>query len=147
MDRRSSFRAVQSKNCTLIRRTRSENEKPFSFVPRMQKEGGSISLWGCMTSEEIGDLVFYDGGVNDQTYIHVIGDTLIRFIKRSFNANNSFMLTQENAPSHTSNYAMKFFKANGIPVMSCRSTSPDLNPIENIWDIMDDRLKQCGQEI
>ena len=107
----------------------------------MQKGGGSISLWGRMTSEGIGDLVFYNGRVNGQTYVHVIGDTLIRFIKRKFNATDSFMLIQDNAPSHISNYAMKFFKANGIPVMSCRSTSPDLNSIENICDIIDDRLK------
>ena len=113
---------------------RSESEKPFSFVPRMQKRGGSISLWVSMTSEGIDDLVFYDGRVNGETYIHVIGDTRIRFIKRRFNANDSFMLMQDN-------YAMKFFKVNGIPVMSCRSTSPDLNPIENICDIIDDRLK------
>ena len=94
----------------------------------MQKEGGGgkISLWGCMTSEGIGDLVFYDDRVNGKTYIRVIGHTLIHFIKRMFNANDSFMLTQHNALPHTCNYAMKFFKANGIPVMSCPSTSPDL---------------------
>ena len=138
---KAHFELFNRKNRTLIRRTRSESEKPWSFVPRMQKEGGSASLWGCMTSEGIGDLVFYDGRVNDQTYIHVIGDTLICSIKRRFNANDSFMLMQDNAPPHTSNYAMKFFKANDIQVMSCPSTSSDLNPIENIWDIIDDRLK------
>ena len=128
------FELFNRKNRTLIRRTRSESEKSFSFVPCMQKGGGSISLWSCMTSEGIGDLVFYDGRVNGhgQTYIHDIGDTLIRFIKRRFNANDSFMLMQDNTPAHTCNYATKFFKENGIPVMSCRSTSPDLNPIENI---------------
>ena len=85
-----------------------------------------------MTSEEIGHLVFHDGRVNGQRYIHVIGDTLIRFIKQRFNANDSFMLMHDNAPPHISNYAMKFFKANDIPVMSCPSALPDLNPIENI---------------
>ena len=96
---------------------------------------------GCMTSEEIDDLVFYNGRVNGETYIHVIGDTLIRFIKRRLNANDSFMLMQDNASSHTCNYAMKFFKANDIPVMSWPFTSPELNSIENIRDIIDDRLK------
>ena len=67
--------------------------------------------------------------------------TLIRCIKRRFNANDSFMLMQENGLPDTSKYGMKFFKANGIPVMSWPSTSPDLNPIENICDIIDDRLK------
>ena len=47
-----------------------------------------------MTNEGIGDLVFYDGRVNSQMYIDVIGDTLRRFIKRRFNANDSFMLMQ-----------------------------------------------------
>ena len=131
------FELFNRKNCTLVPRTQSESEKPFIFVPRMQKEGGRISLLGCMTSEGIDDLVFYDGRVNGETYIHVIGDTLIHFIKRRFNDNDSFMLMQDNTPPHTCNYAIKFFKTNNIPVMSCRSTSSDLNPIENICDIID----------
>ena len=64
-----------------------------------------------------------------------------RFLKRRFNANDGFMSMQHNAPPHTSNYMMKFFKANGTPVMSRSSASPDLNPIENIWVTIDDQLK------
>ena len=52
------FDLFNRKNRTLVRRIPSKSEKPFSFVARMQKRGGSISLWGCMTSEGIGDLVF-----------------------------------------------------------------------------------------
>ena len=144
MEWRSSFRAVQSKKIVLWfdePDRKVKNHSVLFFVCRREEALLSISLWGCMTSEGIGDLVFYDGRANGQTYIHVISDTLIRFIKRRFNANDSFMLMQDNAPSHTSSYAMKFFKTNDIPVMSYPSTSPDLNPIENICDIIDDRLK------
>ena len=66
------FELFNRKNRTLLRRIPSESEKPLSFVPRTQKRGGKISLWVCITREEIGDLVFYDGCVNGQTYIHVI---------------------------------------------------------------------------
>ena len=107
------FELFNRKNRTLVGQTRSESEKPFSFVPRMQQRGGSISLWACMNSEGISDLVFHDGRVNGETYIHVIGDTLTRFIKRRFNVNDSFMLMQDNAPSRPCNSAMKFFKTNG----------------------------------
>ena len=80
----------------------------------MQKAGGNTSMCACMISEAIGDLVFDDGRVNRQTHIYVITDTLMRFIKRRFNDNDSFLLMQENAPPHTCNYAMKFSKANGV---------------------------------
>ena len=77
------FELFNWKNRTLIWWTRSKSEKPFSFVSRMQKGGGSINLWSCMTSAKIDNLVLYDGRVNGQTYVHVIGDALIHFIKRT----------------------------------------------------------------
>ena len=52
------------------------------------------------------------------------------------------MLMQDNAPAHTFNYAMKFFKTNGISVMSWSfHIARSFNPIENICDTIDDRLK------
>ena len=38
------FELFNRKNRTLVRRKMSESEKPFSFVPRMQKGGGSVSV-------------------------------------------------------------------------------------------------------
>ena len=58
------FELFNRKNRTLIRRSRSESEKPFSFVRRMQKGVGSINLWARMTSEGIDDVVFYDVRIN-----------------------------------------------------------------------------------
>lgn len=95
-----------------------------------------------MTSVGVGDLVFYEGRVNSQTYIQLIGDSLTRFIKLTFNVNDKFLFMQDNAPPHTSNHATSFFKKNSIPVMKWAESSPDLNPIENIWAIIHDRLTE-----
>ena len=61
------FELFNRKNRTLVRRKMSERDRPFSFVPRMQNGGGSVSVWGCMTSSGLSNLVFYEGRVNGGT--------------------------------------------------------------------------------
>ena len=70
-----------------------------------------------MTSAGVGNLAFYEGRVNAQTYINLIGDSLIGFIERKFGANDNVLFMQDNAPPHKSKHAMNFFKQNNISVM------------------------------
>ena len=137
------FELFNRKNRTFVRRLMTEIDKPFSFVPRMQKGGGSVSVWGCMTSAGTGPLVFYEGRVNGQAYIQIIGDALPRFIGAVFSKkSDNWLYMQDNAPPHKSKFAMKWFERNNIPVMQWPPSSPDLNPIENLWDMIDERLKK-----
>ena len=87
-----------------------------------------------MTSADVGNLVFYEGSVNGQSYIQLVGDSLIGFI-------DSFVFTQDDAPPHESKHAMNFFEQNQISITRWLATSPDLNPIENMWNIIDNQLK------
>ena len=137
------FELFNRKNRTFVRRIITEIDKPFNFVPRVQKGGGCVSLWGCMTSAETGPLVFYEGRVNGPTYIEIIGAVLPQFIRATFVPKcNKWLLMQDNAPSHTSKFAMNWFERNRIPVLAWPPSSPDLNPIENFWDMIDERLKK-----
>ena len=49
---------------------------------------------------------------------------------------------QDNAPAHKSKYAMKWFKDNNIRLLNWPPSSPELNPIENIWDCFDKELRR-----
>ena len=40
------FEVFNRKNCTFVRRLRSEDDQPFNFVPKMQGGGGCVSVWG-----------------------------------------------------------------------------------------------------
>ena len=46
----------------------------------------------------------------------------------------------DGAPSHTARATRALFQANRINVLPWPSLSPDLNPIEHIWDVIGYRL-------
>ena len=95
-----------------------------------------------MTSTGVGPLIFYDGRVNARSYVQLIGDALSAFINSRFGTRpGGFWYMQDNARLYVPGFATKFFKRNKIPLLEWPPTSSDLNPIENLWDMIDNQLR------
>uniref|UniRef100_A0A803K0Y4 Tc1-like transposase DDE domain-containing protein n=1 Tax=Xenopus tropicalis TaxID=8364 RepID=A0A803K0Y4_XENTR len=54
-----------------------------------------------------------------------------------------FLLMQDNARPHVARVCQQFLQDEGIDAMDWPACSPDLNPIEHIWDIMSRSIHQC----
>jgi transposase len=75
------------------------------------------------------------GGMNSERYRGQVLDGILKdFIDDVKAERPGVIFQQDNAPSHTSKSTMNWFKTSNIPLLYHPPSSPDLNPIEPVWN-------------
>ncbi len=69
-------------------------------------------------------------------------DKILRPIVVLFIHDHHLMLQHDNAWPHVARICAQFLEAENIPVLAWPTYSPDMSPIEHVWDALDRYIRQ-----
>jgi transposase len=95
-----------------------------------------LNVWGGISVKGKTDIYIFQENMNASLYKEILDEQLLPDAKRLY-GKRQWKLLHDNDPKHTSNVVNEFITNKRIKtVENWPSSSPDINPIENIWSMM-----------
>ena len=106
-------------------------------IQRRPFGGGSVMVWGGISARGRTALVVVDGTLTGIRYRHeIIRPHVLPFVQQ-----HNATLQQDNARQHVALVVTDFLIQNNVNVLPWPALSPDLSPIEHVWDEIQRRLR------
>ncbi|KAK3549087.1 hypothetical protein QTP70_031342 [Hemibagrus guttatus] len=118
-----------------------EHMAPGCTMERRQAGGGSVMLWTMFCWEILCPAIHVDITLTRTTYLSIVADHVHPFMEtvKGF-PDGCGLFQQDNAPCHKAKMVQEWFDDHSNEFEVWPSNSPDLNPIERLWDVLDKQL-------
>ena len=139
------FRSTNNTLRLLVTRRSNERLKP-SCVVRSRKYGIQCHVWGAVSWRGVGPIRLVIGNLNAVKYQNeVIYDVANMCTYQGAGRMEKMIFQQDNARAHSAQSTLHFLEESGVQTLDWPANSPDLNPIEEVWAHVAQRVRSYGQ--